>query len=245
MDANRCLDSDLTDFNNFIVHDCDTPVLNIRDTPYKNAILIRNISSGNSRLSILSELRTKLKLNEQFDNIYGFFFINEIGNSTGNSSVVLLLRSLKKFKKVLELFACNDESLLNCYIFDDWINVLDLTNAGYSLAYLKNDDNVHKSISINKLMMFDNVEDLDLFTLIKMLDCIIEERDLVSIVVTKAKVFLTFVSNEAEEEALKALLVNFKTDFNLRSCDDKLILVKRSARMSSSNRNDLKIVVKL
>jgi len=77
-----------------------------------------------------------------------------------------------------------------------------------------------------------------------MRDCIIEERDLVSIVVTKAKGLLTFVSNEAEE-ALKALLVNFKTDFNLRPCDEKLILVKRSAHTSSNNRNDLKIVVKL
>ena len=68
-----------------------------------------------------------------------------------------------------------------------------------------------------------------------MLDCIIEERNLVSIVVTITRNFLTFVSNEAEEETLKALLVNFKTDFNLRYCDEKLILIKRSANTSDIN----------
>jgi hypothetical protein len=80
-----------------------------------------------------------------------------------------------------------------------------------------------------------------------MFDCLIEEHDLVSIVVTKTKIFVTFVTDEGEEEVMKALLVNFKKDFNFRHCEEKLILVKSNVQLSIQNRGKetLKISVNL
>ena len=84
--------------------------------------------------------------------------------------------------------------------------------------------------------------------MIKMLDCIIESNELMSVVATKTKVFLTLSSNEVQAEVSKALLVNFKTDYNMRNCQEKLILIKKNssfASVSADIRNNIRMVVDL
>lgn len=245
MSENRCLDSDVKDFNGFIVKECDTPVLNICDTPYKNVLLIRNFPQDKSRLDILMELKHKLKLVKQTSNVFGFFIIEEIGNTSGNSSVVLLIRSIKRFKRDLNMSSSHARNFYNISILDYWVEVMDIKDAGYSLAYLMDDGFTHQSIPLHKLMMFDNAEELDLFSVTKMLDCIVDSHELMSIVATKKKVFLTLVSNEVEAEVLKSLIINFGSDFNMRICDRKLILIKRGLSPESAYNGGLRSGIKI
>ena len=194
------------------------------------------------------ELKSKLKLINQSTNAFGFFFINEIGNSTGNSSVVLLIRSIKKFKKVLNIDPKHARNFFNVSILDYWVEVMDIKDADYSLAYLLDDGCIHHSLPVHKLLKFDNKQELDMFSVIKMLDCIIESNELMSVVATKTKVFLTLSSNEVQAEVSKALLVNFKTDYNMRNCQEKLILIKKNssfASVSADIRNNIRMVVDL
>lgn len=242
------LDSDQKDFNSFIVNDFDVPVLNIRRSTYTNVLLMKNFPFGKNKLFILNELKEKLIDLNQLSNVYGFLFVNEIGSADYNPSLVLLIRNIRKFKEALNLNIINVKNFFILRLQDYSVEVTELREAGYSLAYVRNDGNLHHSIQINKLMMFDNSEGLDVFSMVKMLDSLIESHELSAIVSTRSKVFLTFLTDEAEEETLRALIINFGTDLNLRCCEEKLLLIKKNCKDEKDSkgavvRDKLRIVI--
>ena len=225
----------MSELNAFIIRDCDTPVLNIRNTPYNNAILLRNIPLHVDRLEILLELKRILKLDGQLNNLTGYFFVNETNNSTDHLSVVLLLRSIKKFKKSLNIITSHLRNFCSVLLFNYWVEVYDIKEAGYSISYIFNDGLLGNSLSDNNMLVFDNEKNLDVFAISKMFDCLVNDKDLIGVSVSKKKIFLTLTSYEFEDELLKVLLLNFGTDFDLRKCHEKIILVKKNGNIGNNN----------
>lgn len=227
------LDSNVNS-NGFIVNDCDIPVLSIQNTPYHNAIIIRNLPEHKSRLDILMELKKKL-CDELHANIMGFFFINEPNRATGYSSVVILVRNVKKLMNAWNLNMSYSRNYCSLRMFGNWIDIVELKIAGYRIAYLLNERHRHNSYSPNNMLSFENKENLNVFSIASMLDCLVEEKELISVVVTKGKVFLTLTSLEVEEEILRTLILNFGTDFDLKICDKKIVFIKKNNNLLLNN----------
>jgi len=91
----------IDEYNRNVVELYETPVLNLRQSPYRNAIIIRDLNGRRNRNDMLNELVIKLKLNDQMNNVFGLSFLHEKSPSCGDIAVVMLFRSVKRFFKMM------------------------------------------------------------------------------------------------------------------------------------------------
>lgn len=217
--------------NGCIVESYDAPVLNLRHAPYKNAVIIRELNRESSKNDLLNQLVSALQLQKQVTNLFGVFFINEMNSNPDHLSAVLLLRNVKKCFKVLkDHYNCQDDF---CFIRIDGVlkEVLDLKKTNYKLMFSTND--IRLSC---KMLSFDNTRDLSLHLAWNIFDKLIAEKpnEIVSIIVTKKKIFLICSTENGCIDVARQLLLKYGTDYNLRELNENLVFVRKNSQHAPS-----------
>ena len=187
---------------------------------------------NSDRNRILNELVAALHLNQQQSNIFGLYFVNEDKSTTDHLSVVILLRNVNKFFKFMKINHCENGRVF-VRIDGELKEVIDLKESNLSLMFLKNDTRC-----MSKLFTFDNARNWNLPTSWNLLEKVIKEKpdEVKSIIITKKRIFVTFATDLGQTELLRALLLNFGTDFNTKELSHKLVFVRKN---SNTQRNGL------
>lgn len=104
--------------------------------------------------------------------------------------------------------------------------VIDLNKTQYKLMFSSNDARV-----TYKLLSFDNNQGLSLNQSWNLFDHIITRNayEIMAIIATKTKVFIACSTESGYEEILRALLIKFGTDLNLREMKEGLALVRTNS----------------
>jgi hypothetical protein len=230
------------EYYNNVVDKYETPVLNIRDASYKNAIIIKDLNATTNRNDLLNELVTELKFNEQLDNVFGLLFVHEDVSLQNSLSVVFILRNVKRFFKTLRSHHNSNDELFYIRIDGSLKEIVDIKCTNYTLAYLKDDPKC-----MIKRMAFKNVVNMNLHMAWNLFgdDVTSKTNEVESIIVTKEKIFINCKSEIGSLKLQRSLLLNFGTDFDLIECADKLVLLRsnQNSPMGAAYMNDIKIVI--
>lgn len=230
--------------NRNVVEQYEIPVVQTRDSSYKNAIIIRELNDAINRNDLLNELVAALKFNDQLTNVFGLFFLHEKGSSRNSLSVVFLLRNVKKFFDILGKSENKNDELFFIRIHGSLKEVLDIKCTNYSLVYMKNDQNCK-----SKSLAFSNVTNMSLHSTWNLFgDQLTAESDeVVSIIITKDRIFVNCKSEICSLRLQRLLLLNYGTDFDLIDCSEKLVLLRNNYNSSVGVlcSNDIKVVINL
>lgn len=223
-----------------IVESYDMPALNLRQAPYKNGVIIRELSSEYSRNDLLNQLVNSLQLQKQASNLFGIYFIKEKNDNPDQLSVVLLLRNVRKlFKGLKEYYNLQDQL---CFIRMNGVlkEVINLKDTNYQLMLSKNDVKF-----TGKLISFDNNCNLNINLAWNIFEKIIVDKpnEIKSMVVTKSKVFMVCSSENGYTDVMRSLLLKFGTDLNLRELNESLVFVRKGFKNPSTFKYDGKISV--
>ena len=208
-----------------IVESFDMPVLNLRQAPYKNGVIIRELSNEYNRNDILNLLVQSLLLHKQTDNLFGVYFIKENNDTSDQLSVVLLLRNVRKLFKVLKDHYNYRDRMYFIRMNGVLKEVLSLKDSSYQLMFSKDDVNF-----TYKLLSFDNKCNLNINSAWNTFDKIIVDKpnEIKSIVVTKSKVFIMCASENGFTDVMRSLILKFGTDLNMQELNECLVFVRKS-----------------
>jgi len=74
-----------------------------------------------------------------------------------------------------------------------------------------------------------------------------ESDEIISIVITKDRIFVSCKSETGSLRLQRSLLLNYRTDFDLVECSEKLVLLRKNRNPATGAfcSNDIKIVINL
>jgi hypothetical protein len=223
-----------------IIESYDIPVLNIRPAPYKNGILIRELSKRDNRNDILNQIVAALQIHNQADNLFGVYFIDENDGNEDHLSVLLLLRNTKKFFKAICERKTEDLHFIRINGFLK--EVLSLDNSNYDLMFMSNDPKFH-----HKLLKFNNEHNLSLNQAWNIFDKVVTEnpKEIKAVIATKKDIFLLCTTDSGCTDCLRALILKFGTDFNLQEINEILVFVKKPNSNSHTYKSNEEITISI
>ena len=197
-----------------------------------------------NRNDLLNELVAAMKLNHQIDNVLGLLFLHEDENTSNTLSVILLLRNVKKFFRTLGMNGSNKDELFYVRINGSLKEILDIKYTNYSLVYLKNDPS-----SRDKSMMFNNSVKMNLTSVWNLFEDLVitDPNEIMSIIVTKNKIFVNCKSEIGSLKLQRSLLLKYGADYELSEWSEKLTLLRNNSISSTGGfySDDVKISLKL